>query len=335
MPRVLIPSSLTDVALPRHGTEHVATLAGATMGTTWCVKLVSEGASSLDRVRAGIQAALDLVIAQMSTWEPSSDLSRFNAAPSATWHALPEACFDVVDFALRLARETAGAYDPTIGPLVDLWGFGPAPRRSAPPSVEDIAAAHARTGWARVALDPKTRRAYQPGGVSVDLSSIAKGYAVDLVASALEGEGIDRYLIEIGGELRGRGTKPDGGPWWVALERPTDAVADARADTLVALHGLSVATSGDYRRYFEDGGTRYSHTIDPRTGRPVDHRLAAVTVLHGECMVADALATALTVLGAEDGLEWARRRDVAALFVERTAEGLDERLTPALAVMLE
>lgn len=334
MPRVLVPHSLTDVALPRGASERVATLAGATMGTTWCVKLVADGATATDRAGARIQAALDLVIAQMSTWEPDSDLSRFNAAPAGTWRALPDECFAVVDFALRLARETAGAYDPTIGPLVDLWGFGPAPRRTAPPTAGEIATGRARCEWDRVALDADTRRAYQPGGVSVDLSSIAKGYAVDLVASALEGEGIDRYLVEIGGELLGRGTKPDGSPWWVALERPPDARADPRTDTVLALHGLGVATSGDYRRYFEDGGTRYSHTLDPRTGRPVDHRLASVTVLHPECMVADALATALTVLGADEGLDWARRRDVAALFVERTADGLDERMTPALAAML-
>jgi thiamine biosynthesis lipoprotein len=141
----------------------------------------------------------------------------------------------------------------------------------------------------------------------------------------------------LGGEQRGRGAKPDGTPWWVDLERPAESPGEGSGagDLIVALHGLSVATSGDYRRFFEDGGRRYSHTIDPRAGCPVEHGLASVAVLHPECMIADALATALTVLGAAAGLAYARRRGLAALFIERGPRGIEERMTPSFAAMLE
>jgi thiamine biosynthesis lipoprotein len=243
----------------------------------------------------------------------------------------------VLAHALEVAGDTGGAYDPTVGPLVDLWGFGPAPRRHTRPPADAIAAARARTGWARLTLDARGRRARQPGGVSVDLSSIAKGFAVDEVAAYLRRLGVTSYLVEIGGELRGHGTKPDGTPWWVALERPPalPGAGSGAGDLIVALHGLSVATSGDYRRFFEDGGQCYSHTIDPRTGCPVEHGLASVTVLHPECMIADALATALMVLGAAAGLAYARRCGLMALFVDRGARGVEERMTPSFAAMFE
>ena len=312
-------------------------LQGATMGTTWSVKLVATRGLHPAEIRSGIEARLDRVVAQMSTWEPDSDLSRFNRAAAGRWHELRDECLTVLAHALEVAGDTGGAYDPTVGPLVDLWGFGPAPRRRTRPPADAIAAARARTGWERLTLDPRGRRVRQPGGVSVDLSSIAKGFAVDQVAAHLRRLGVTSYLVEIGGELRGHGAKPDGTPWWVALERPP--VSPGRGigagDLIVALHGLSVATSGDYRRFFEDGGRCYSHTIDPRTGCPVEHGLASVTVLHPECMIADALATALMVLGPAAGLAYARRRGLAALFVERGPRGVEEHMTPGFAAMLE
>jgi thiamine biosynthesis lipoprotein len=327
MPRVLVPATLSDLSVSRTNTDRVEALQGATMGTTWSVKLVAARGLHPAEIRGGIEARLDRVVAQMSTWEPDSDLSRFNRAPAGSWHALPDECLTVLAHALEVAGDTGGAYDPTVGALVDLWGFGPAQRRHTRPRADAIAAARARTGWAHLTLDARARRVRQPGGVSVDLSSIAKGFAVDQVAAHLRGLGVASYLVEIGGELRGHGAKPDGTPWWVALERP--------GDMIVALHGLSVATSGDYRRFFEDGGRSYSHTIDPRTGCPVDHGLASVTVLHPECMIADALATGLTVLGPAAGLAYARRRGLAALFIGRGLRGIEERMTPSFAAMLE
>lgn len=302
-------------------------LGGETMGTTWSVKLVA--ADVPNGLFAGITDVLAQVIAQMSTWEPGSDLSRFNAAPAGTWHVLPDGLFTVLEQALALAEDSGGTFDPTIGPVVNLWGFGPEGGRAVP-AAERIATALGHCGWRRLLLDRHGRRALQPGGLHVDLSGIAKGYAVDLVARHVSEAGVAAWLVEIGGELRGQGVKPDGSPWWAALETP----AGIASETIVALHGLSVATSGDYRRFFMDGETRHAHTIDPRTGRPVAGDLASVSVLHPDCMRADGLATVLGVLGVEDGMVWARERNVAARFLSRDGADFRERTTPAFDAML-
>ena len=335
--RLLIPPTPPHDA-PRLGAV-VHALGGRTMGTTWSVRLC--GSSTLDRaaVAQDVQRELDAVVAEMSTWEPASDLCRFNRAAAGHWQALPRAFFDVLEHALEIARLSDGAFDPTAGALVDTWGFGPttqpAHAKVQVPDDATLASARARAGWQRIELDPAHRAARQPGGVALDFSAIAKGHGVDRVARHLSARGFESHLVEVGGELRGVGLKPDGRPWWVALEAPTSARAgDAPTPTWVALQGLSVATSGDYRRWFEHDGVRYSHTIDPRDGRPIRHGLAAVTVLHTECMTADALSTALTVMGARDGLAFAERHRVAALFVERSDAGFVETPSCPLAAML-
>lgn len=304
------------------------------MGTSWSVAALLPPDADAGAIGGGIRAVIGRVIAQMSNWEADSDLSRFNRAPSGSWHALPADAFAVLQAALQVARDSGGAYDPSAGPLVDLWGFGPAPARRAPPSPDDVQAARGRCGWARIEIDAAGRRAWQPGGVALDFCAIAKGFAVDAVARYLCEQGLEHHLTEIGGELRGHGVKPDGMPWWVALEAPPGAGTDDAQQTLVALHGLSVATSGDYRRYFDSDGRRYAHTIDPRTGYPASHALASVTVIHPQCMLADALSTALTVLGPDAGMAHARRHGIAARFLVRTANGFLEHLSPAFAAML-
>lgn len=324
--RILIPA-LTRPPLAAAGPIH--DLAGETMGTTWSVRVVAPRA---DGLADGIQAVLDGVVAQMSTWLPASDLCRFNATPAGTWRELPADFFTVLDYALGVAAGSGGACDPTIGALVDLWGFGPAPRRDAPPDDTAIAAAMERCGWHRLRLDRATRRAWQPGGVRIDLSAIAKGHGVDAASRWLLARGLTSHMVEVGGELRGHGAKPDGTPWWVALDMPPDA---GLPRTILALHDCAIATSGDYRRGFVHDGRRYPHTIDPRTGRALDNGIASVTVVHPTCMQADALATALTVLGWDAGQAYAKRHDIAALFVRRTSTGFDERLTPAMTAMLE
>ncbi len=323
--RVLIPLDL-DPRPPAGG--HVHELAGETMGTTWSVRFVRDHVPA--GLAAGIRQVLARVVAQMSTWEPDSDLSRFNTAPAGTWHPLPIDLFTVMARALETADESGGAFDPTIGPVVNLWGFGPDPGHGEPPAPGRIAEALGRCGWRRLELDRAARRARQPGGLYVDLSGIAKGYAVDLLARHMRDTGIVSYLVEIGGELRGHGVKPDGSPWWTALETP----AGTASETIVALHGLSAATSGDYRKFFMEGAARYCHTIDPRTGWPVTADVASVTVLHPECMRADALATVLGVLGVEDGLAYAATRRIAARFLTRAGDGFIERTTPAFDAML-
>jgi thiamine biosynthesis lipoprotein len=336
--RVLVPTLDQTHLAPRRAAAPAAALlalGGETMGTTWSVKLMLPGTVSLPAVRAAIDEALVRVIAQMSQWEAGSDLSRYNRAPAGTWHVLPKDFRHVLDAALAMARDTGGAYDPTIGALVDLWGFGPVQRRQAPPDAGDVGRVlddiRAAGGWQRVAIDGD--RVQQPGAIRLDFSSIAKGHTVDLVSQALTALGAPDHLVEIGGELRGEGMKSDRQPWWVALEEPLGA----RRDTVVALHGLAVATSGDARRFFDLGGRRYGHTLDPRTGHPVDDRVAAVTVLAPGCMTADALATALTVLGPEAGMAHAIRRDIAARFLLRTgaAKRPEELVSPAFAQMME
>jgi thiamine biosynthesis lipoprotein len=335
MNRVLIPTALAaPPSLPR-GSPPVRELRGETMGTTWSVRYAA--ACAPERLRPGIEARLERVTAQMSGWRADSDLCRFNRLPAGAWQVLPDGFRAVLRCALDTAAATGGAFDPTIGPLVELWGFGPSPAAEEGPPPEDrIAAARARVGWHRLEFEAGSGRARQPGGLVLDLSGIAKGYAVDLVAGYLRRAGIDSCLVEIGGELRGQGVKPDGSPWWVAVERPAGAAGDDAGRCVVALHGLGIATSGDYRRCFRHGGRSYGHTLDPRTGWPIDGSIAAVTVLHAQCMQADALATALAVLGLKAGLDHATRHGIAALILARDGTGgLREHLSPALAAMLD
>jgi len=332
MRRVLVPHDVPS-APPAPAGGGVSSFRGATMGTTWSVNLVAPKSLPLLDVLTGMQTELDRVVAQMSTWEADSDLSRFNRAPTGTWHVLPKEFFAVLTYALSVAETSGGAYDPTIGPLVNLWGFGPEPKRTTEPATADLDAARARCGWRQMLLEAEEHRAFQPGGLYVDLSAVAKGFGVDQAARYLKNLGVVDFLVEVGGELRGEGTKPDGTPWWVALERPPSG-ALAPTETIAALHGLSIATSGEYRKFAEIDGRHLSHTIDPRTGRPVTGKPASVTVLHAECMRADALATAITVLGADEGMRFAERQGLAALSLTRAGQGFEERMTPAFAAML-
>jgi len=328
---VLIPLDL-DPAVPPPGSR-VHTFEGTSMGTTWSARVA---AGRIDDVRPALQAELDAIVAQMSHWEPDSLLSRYNRAPAGTWVDLPAQFFDVIDYALWAHAASGGAYDPAAGALVDLWGFGAARRYDHTGFYAPVDAAIERTLDARAAarpsLDREGRRLLQPGGLRLDLSSIAKGYAVDRLALCLERRGLRHYLVEVGGELRGAGVKPDGHPWWVEIEGVPDRQAPR---AVVALHGLSIATSGDYRQYFEHDARRASHTLDPRTGRPVAHDVASVTVLARTCMEADALSTVVAVLGPVDGLAFAEARALAARVLVRRAGTLDEIATPAWKALLQ
>ena len=303
------------------------------MGTTWSVRLVASPGADLERLRQSVEAEFALITAQMSAWEPDSLLSRFNRAPPGTSIELPAEFCAVLDCALRVAAETDGAYDPTIGSLVNLWGFGPAGRTSLPPQESAVALATRPGGWRPPVFDRDARILTQPGGIILNVCAIAKGYAVDRAASFLRESGCGNALVEIGGELRGEGVKPDGSPWWVAIDNP-HARSSFQEEIVVALHYLSVATSGDHQRQFEHGGRRYSHLIDPRTGRPVSGALRGVTVMHAECMAADAYSTALMVMGAEEGMAFASARNLPALFVVEEGGTPRWRLSPALSAML-
>jgi thiamine biosynthesis lipoprotein len=295
------------------------------MGTSWSVKLAGRPDLPSEAAEAAIRSALDRVIAEMSGWNRDSDLVRFNTAPAGAWHELPDGFLTVLRTALQIAALSDGAFDPTLGALTDLWGFGPSGPGSLVPAAERLDFARAASGWGAVRLEGA--RLLQPGGLTLDLSGIAKGYAVDLVAGTLKALGLSNFLVELGGELRGEGVKPDLSPWWVALEQPPGAAG--LPETRIALHGLSVATSGDYRRFREGGGRRLSHTLDPATGAPTE-AVASVSVVGESCMEADAWATALTVLGPEKGLQVARAHDIAAHLLVRAADGFAEICTPAL-----
>ena len=333
MRQVLVPLAIDPAAPPAGSVPSDA--AGATMGTSWSAHLLlPPGVRS--NLQDQMQRELDGVNAEMSHWDPDSVLGRYNRAPGGTWHALPPRFIAVLDYALEVAALSGGAYDPFAGALVNLWGFGPERRYNQAgfyaPTPEAVAATLAQ----RAALDPVFDRAnarlLQPGGALLDFSSIAKGYAVDRLAWCLERHGVHHYLVEIGGELRGAGMKPNGQPWWVTLEGVPGLDSPA---VVAALHGLSVATSGDYRRYFEYAAARASHTLDPRTGYPIANDVASCTVLHPHCMAADALSTTITVLGLDAGLAFAEERGLAARLLLRTGSGLAERSTAAYRAMLQ
>jgi thiamine biosynthesis lipoprotein len=298
----------------------IVELGGATMGTGWRAMFAAPPAVDRGQLRGAIVALLDQLVAEMSHWEPGSALGRFNRAAPGSWTALPPDFATVIAAALDLAAQTFGAFDPAIGALVDLWGFGPVPAAGRPDDAS-VRAALEQGGWQRLRFDPAARRLLQPGGLRLDLSGIAKGYAVDRASALLIERGVRHSLVEIGGEFVGRGMRPDGDPWWVELETPAGEVRPIR----VALHQLAVATSGDY--------VRGKHTIDPHTGRPVHHALA-VSVIHRSAMLADAWATALSVVGPEDFLPLAEKHGLAARALIRTDGGVRELLSPALQAMI-
>lgn len=363
MRRVLLPHHIAADPVPAGATLHDC--AGRSMGTTWSVRsAASPGKAVPEDLEELLQQQLDQVVAEMSHWEVDSNLGRFNRAAPGSWHVLPRAFYDVLTYAVEVARLSGEAYDPAAGHIVNRWGFGPAFRgtktpgddkeRSAgggaqgpdmvckryddaafiAPSPEEIRILRDQRETFRLQLDPDRRRAFQPGRMQLDLSSVAKGYSVDRLAYFLSHHGVKHFLVEVGGELRGAGIRPDGQPWWVELEPLPDS---GLPDMVLALHGLAVATSGDYRKFFMQDGRRYAHTIDPRTAMPVCNAVASVTVVHPQCMAADAWSTALTVLGPEQGLALAERQGLAARFVLRGDDGsaCTELISSAMRAMLD
>ena len=301
-------------------------LSGPAMGTRFTVSIVSESEIDKESLQFRIHAALDDIERRMSTYQPDSELTQFNQASSTDWISVsPELC-GAVDNSLALGILTDGAFDITVGPLVNLWGFGPDGARNEPPSDEAIAAAISRTGREYLHADctkPAIRKDH--ADLYIDLSGYAKGLAADDIAALLEKEGIANYLVEIGGDLRARGHNASNAKWRIAIESPDQP--GGTVEQILHLGDLSVATSGDYRNFFEFKGQRYSHTIDPHTGLPVAHGLASVTVLAESAAHADALATALMVLGPEAGMAFAEREAIAAYFLLRNGSVVTGRMS--------
>jgi thiamine biosynthesis lipoprotein len=330
--RLLIPVGLKPAAVRASRIDApIRRLSGVTMGTGWSLSYAAPDSVENSRVVATLEDVFARVIQQMSNWEPNSDLSRFNRTPG--WHDLKPDFFKVLSRALEIANLTNGVYNPALATTVDAAGFGPS-SISAHPDVSRDPGQHTQVSepldpdlrrderseasWKQIGLDPTNQRAFQPGNAALDLSSIAKGHAVDLCAQALNDLSIPSFLMEIGGEFVGQGVKPDAQPWWVQLELSDIAPAPTEPPhTDLALVNLAVATSGDYIRR-RDG---VSHLLDGRTGQPVANTLSGVTVMHASCMDADAWATALFALGENDGLAMANAQNLAAIFSTRTPEG--------------
>ena len=306
--------------------QRLITISGPTMGTTFQVKIAREDmaldAEVLDRA---IHARLDEVNRQMSTYREDSEISRFNRSRSTDWVGVSPDFARVLSIAQKISTWSNGAFDVTVGPLVNLWGFGPnaIPDRVPPP--DSIAACKARVGHEKVQVDLSASAIKkESAGVYCDLSAIAKGFGVDRVATYLDSLGINRYFVEIGGELRTKGRNHLGQRWRVGIARPSEY---GRLQKALALDNMSMATSGDYHNYFERDGVRYSHTLDPRTGQPITHGLASVSVVHQSCLYADGLATAINVMGPEKGFAFAEARGLAAFMIVRQGDGFAEKMT--------
>lgn len=310
-------------------------LSGQTMGTTFSIKLVAPD-SKLDETVLGdnVTDVLTRINNRMSTWQPDSELSLFNTSPSTDWIKVSAEFCNVIEAALAVSRLTRGAFDITVGPLVNLWGFGPADKDYAgPPGDALITTTRQQVGYENLTTDcgaPAVRKA-RPD-IYVDLSAYAKGYAVDQIAELLDQQELRNYLVEIGGELRMRGNNASNQDWAIAVEKPSDT--ERAVQTVVHLTDRAMATSGDYRNFFEFAGQRFSHTIDSRTGRPVSHNAAAVTVVADSAALADALATALLVLGPDEGFEFAEQEEIAAYFLLREDTDIDEKVTAMFAALL-
>ncbi len=314
--------------------QQIWEIAGPVFGTRYHINVVlTDDEASLENLGEGITEVLEEVDASMSTWREDSELSRLNGREDQSdWIDISVPLHEVLATAVDVSSLTGGAFDITIGPVVNLWGFGPEARPDKVPDDDELAARLDATGYEKLELraEPPAIRASK--SQYIDLSAIAKGYGVDAVARYLENAGVASYLVEIGGEVRVNGRKPDGSAWRLAIEEPVSE--QRQINRVVALDEHAMATSGDYRNYYESEGRRYSHTIDPDTGRPIVHNLASVTVIAENTMLADALATGFNVMGYERAQALATRENIAAYFIVRRDGGFESHHTPAFTSYL-
>lgn len=319
---------------PESNARPLLEFAGPTMGTHYTVKVIAAlDPSGRDQLRQAIHESVDSIDRMMSTWKPDSELSRFNRhADTSPFPVSPE-MIQIFQDARAVSEASRGAFDVTVGPIVNAWGFGPE-KKSSPPPDEEIAGLLERVGFEMIEIDVEssTLRKTRPD-LYCDLSGIAQGFAADKTAEMLESMGYQDYMVDISGEFRAKGLNASGEPWQIAIELP-DA-PERTAKLVVPLSDRALATSGDYRNYFEKDGTRFSHEIDPITGRPIGHKLASASVIMDRCSLADAYATALMVLGPDKGLELAARLHLPAfLLVRNDAGGFDSLETPEFATII-
>lgn len=307
------------------------------MGTRYTVKVVGERFDDerLELLRQRVEERLEDVNSKMSTYQPDSELSLFNRWQEVTPFALSGETVKVFAEALELSRWSDGAFDVTVGPLVNALGFGPGGEPKTLPTAEERSELLRHVGWQKLDLDVEAETLSKSDPeVYCDLSAVAKGFGVDRVAEGLEELDVDSYMVEVGGEVRTAGFNRHGHPWQIGVERPVSEVRQLQK--VVPMSGLAMATSGDYRNFYIRDGQRWSHTIDPRTGLPVEHGAASVSVVTDTCLEADGLATALMVLGPDEGLRRAEESGLAVLFLLFDGHGgFDERATPAFEALLD
>jgi thiamine biosynthesis lipoprotein len=284
-------------------------------------------------VQQAVEKILDGVNHSMSTYRADSEISRFSQVDPAQWFAVSEQFMTVLQAAISIGELSGGAYDVTVGPLVNLWGFGPDASSDTVPEESELKELLGHIGQSHLTIDEHAQKILKSDTLSLDFSSIAKGYGVDRVADWLESSGVKNYLVEVGGEMRLRGKNPSGNAWRIAIEQP-DATVGSVA-TAISLSNEAVATSGDYRNYFEVNGKRYSHTIDPRTGYPIAHDLVSVTVVHASAMIADGWATAFMVMGGQQAMEVALEQRLAVYLIQRRASDYYSSYSPEFAQYLE
>lgn len=310
--------------------DSVEQYGGPTMGSTYSIKYVRHpGVQPLARLQEETDRFLAQLDQELSTYRSDSDIERFNALPAGRCADVPGSVLRLVEAGNALRAESAGALDLTLEPLLNLWGFGPKANGDQIPTDQQIMEVLQRVGHRH--LHVEGARLCKTAPVELDFNSIAAGYAVDEISARLKASGVTSYLVEITGELKAEGVKPDGSPWRIAIEAPRD---DERvAQRVIELDGQSISTSGDYRNYFERDGKRFSHTLDPRTGAPITHRLAAVTVAQPSALRADGLSTALMVMGPDQGFAFAERNNIPAFFVTREGQAFATKSTTAFEAL--
>lgn len=300
----------------------LVSFSGPTMGTTYTVKLyTNEKIKDASFIKDVIDAELRLVNKTMSTYDSTSELSLLNKAPIKEQITVSSDLGFLIKGALQVSHDSGGAYDITVGPLANLWGFGPQKQPDRVPSNQEIDAAKKRVGYQYLLLEDD--QLIKSEDVYIDLSSIAKGFGVDKVANRLNDFGVESYLIEIGGEIITKGVKEDGSSWRIAIEKPSGG--HSVAQKIIDLNNVAVATSGDYRNYFEKNGIRYSHLINPKSGKPITHRLVSVTVIANSAAEADSYSTAINILGPEKGLEFAESKALPVYMLVKTDLGFVEK----------
>ncbi|WP_338291409.1 FAD:protein FMN transferase [Planctobacterium marinum] len=306
-------------------------LTGPTMGTTYNIKYWSETEQIPEDIQAKVDAELVHINKLMSTYDPGSELSVFNQSKNTEPYSLSDETMLVMNEAINIAKMSNGYLDITVGPLVNLWGFGPQAKPEVIPSDAEIVAIRAKVGFDKLTLSGNTVTRSHPE-MYVDLSTVAKGYGVDRVAEIVESFGINNYLVEIGGEMRVAGEKLNGQQWRIAIEKPV--TMERAVQEIISVGNNAIATSGDYRNYYEEEGVRYSHLIDPKTGKPIQHNLVSVTVVHPSCLIADGFSTAIAVMGKEAGLEMALQNNLSVLLITRENGEFKEYTTPGFESFL-